>query len=162
MASDDTNSRIDSLIPHRAPMSLIDEVVSFDRAEGSLVAAFAARREWCENWAAIEYMAQTAAALAGAADIADGHVGPPRPGFLLGTRRMDLALDRFEPGRRYTAKAKRVFADDETASFECEVLDGDAVVAMATLNAFRPPDAEGFLRAQRGAGAKSDSGGGIA
>ena len=149
MASEAEMPSVEDLIPHRAPMALIDEVVSVDLAAGTLVAAFSARREWSESWAAVEYMAQTAAALAGAADRAAGHVGAPRPGFLLGTRRMDLALARFEPGRRYTAKATSVFADADSASFECEIMDGDAVVASATLNAFRPPDAAAFLAGQR-------------
>lgn len=141
---------VEDLIPHRAPMALIDEVVSSDLAAGSLVAAFAARREWCENWAAIEYMAQTAAALAGAADLAAGHTGAPRPGFLLGTRRMDLAIDRFTPGKRYLCTAKLAFSDASAASFECAVEDAGKVVASATLNAFRPDDVSAFLSAQRG------------
>ena len=141
--------RVEVLIPHRAPMALVDEVVSFDREAGCAVVAFKARREWSEPWAAIEYMAQASAVLAGAADIADGHVGPPRPGFLLGTRRLELFLPRFEPGKRYVAKAKSVFADSDSASFECEILDGETVVARATLNAFRPPDAAAFMQAQR-------------
>jgi predicted hotdog family 3-hydroxylacyl-ACP dehydratase len=130
-------------------MALIDEVVSVDLSKGTIVAAFAARREWSENWAAIEYMAQAAAALVGAADRAKGYSGAPRPGFLLGTRRLELSLARFEPGKRYEARAKSVFADADSASFECEIADGAVIVARATLNAFRPPDAAAFLEGQR-------------
>lgn len=139
----------ESLIPHRAPMVLIDEVVAFDAAACTLSAEFAARREWSESWAAIEYMAQASAALAGAMDIAEGREGGPRPGFLLGTRRLELDLPRFEPGRRYTVNVTRTFDDTESASFDCEIADGDAVVARATLNAYRPPDASAFLDSSR-------------
>jgi len=140
---------LDDLLPHRPPMTLLDEIVSVDLAEGTLVAAFAGRREWRGNWVAIELMAQAAAALAGAADRAEGYAGPPRPGFLLGTRRLTLDLDAFEPGHRYRVRATRVFSDAESASFDCAVLDGERTVAAATLNAYRPPDVAAFLAAQR-------------
>jgi len=136
---------VDSLVPHRQPMSLLDEIVSFDMAEGTLSAAFSARREWAENWSAIEYMAQAAAALVGAADREGGYDGPPKPGFLLGTRKLELDFPRFEPGRRYVATARSVFVDGAAASFDCEILDGERVLARATLNAYRPEDIAAFM-----------------
>ncbi len=133
--------RVEDLVPHRGRMVLIDEVVSFDEGGRALVAAFAARREWSENWAAVEYMAQAAAALAGIVDRLGGYDGPPKPGFLLGTRRLELALERFEPGRRYLVRAANVFSDAESASFECEITDeSGASLARATINAYRPSD----------------------
>jgi predicted hotdog family 3-hydroxylacyl-ACP dehydratase len=140
---------LDDLLPHRPPMTLLDEVVSVDLAEGTLVAAFAGRREWSGNWVAIELMAQAAAALAGAADRAEGRDGPPRPGFLLGTRKLTLDLPAFTVGARYTVRAHSVFRDTESASFDCAVLDGARTVATATLNAYRPPDVAAFLAGQR-------------
>lgn len=139
-----SSSPVEDLIPHRPPMSLIDEVVSFDRDAGAIEVRFRARREWCESWAAVEYMAQAAAALSGAADREAGYGGPPRPGFLLGTRRMDLFITRFEPGREYLAAARTAFSDGNAASFECEILDGGKSVARAVLNAFRPDVTDGF------------------
>ena len=139
---------VESLVPHRPPMSLLDEIVSCDMKEGPLSAAFSARREWAENWSAIEYMAQAAAALAGAADRAGGYEGPPKPGFLLGTRKMGLDFDRFEPGKRYIARTRSVLIDEEAGSFECEIADGERVLARATLNAFRPPDFGKFIKEQ--------------
>ena len=146
-----SSSPLDDVLPHRKPMVLIDEIVAFDAAAGSLTAAVTATREWCENWTAIEFMAQTAAALAGKVDRLGGYEGPARPGFLLGTRRLDLDLDRFEVGARYLVTATCAFSDAETASFECVVTqarDG-AVVAKATLNAYRPQDIRGFMAVQR-------------
>lgn len=140
---------LDEVLPHRPPMTLIDGVVSVDSEARLLKAFVVARREWSENWVAIELMAQTAAALAGHVDRAEGYTGPARPGFLLGTRRLDLSVPRFEPGRRYEITAKCVFNDAESASFECEVTDGEAVVAKATLNAYRPQDVGAFLEGQR-------------
>lgn len=144
-----SSSELEDLLPHRPPMTLIDEVVAFDVESRSLTAAVTARREWCENWVAIELMAQTAAALAGRFDRESGYQGPPRPGFLLGTRKLDLRIPRFEPGRRYLIKATNVFADSEAASFDCEITDAGEAVATATLNAYRPEDMSAFLAEQR-------------
>ena len=129
-------------------MLLIDEIVSFDETARELTAATTIRPEWRENWSAIELMAQASAALAGMSDKLAGHVGPARPGFLLGTRRLTLEVPAFEAGKRYLVTAKDVFGDDEAASFECTVRDGETVVARATLNTFRPRDVAVFLAEQ--------------
>ena len=136
---------LDDVLPHRAPMQLISEIVSVDLAAKKLTAAVDVTAAWCENWAAIEFMAQTAAALAGIGDRANGWQGAPRPGFLLGTRRLDLAIDRFEVGRRYLVTAENTFGDEEAASFTCEIKDGEKTVASAILNAYRPADAASFV-----------------
>ena len=144
-----SSSPLDDVLPHRRPMVLIDEIVSFDPDAGALTAAVTAKREWCENWVAIEFMAQTAAALAGKVDRAEGYEGPARPGFLLGTRRLELDIDRFVVGERYLVKAKCAFSDAETASFDCAIVQGDRTVAKASLNAYRPQDVLNFMEEQR-------------
>lgn len=135
-------SNLEDLIPHRDAMVLIDEVVSCDLAAATLTAAVTIKPQWQENWAAIEFMAQTAAALAGAADRADGWKGDPRPGFLLGTRKLELFIDRFTVGHRYLITAHNAFHADGAASFECEIHDGTTLVAKATLNAYRNENGE--------------------
>ena len=142
--------RLEDILPHRPPMRLIDEVVSFDEAAREAVVAATIRPEWSGNWVAIELMAQAAAALAGIFDRLSGMTGPARAGFLLGTRRLTLDVPRFETGRRYLVSAKAVFCDADAASFECAVRDGEAVVARAILNAYRPADVGEFLDQQRG------------
>ena len=82
--------RVEDVLPHRPPMMLLDEIVSVDEEDRSLVARATIRKEWSENWAAIELMAQAAAALAGVSDRISGSTLPARIGFLLGTRRMKL------------------------------------------------------------------------
>ena len=80
-------------------------------------------------------------------DLASGT--EPRPGLLLGTRKLVLGLDRFEAGRTYHVTAVNAFWDADAASFECTVRDeSGAEVASAVLNAYRPPDLEGFLKEQ--------------
>ena len=130
-------------------MILIDEVVGFDAAARSLTAAVTVKSAWCENWVAIEFMAQTAAALAGVIDRRERPGQPARPGFLLGTRRLNLALDRFVVGKRYLVTAEAVFSDGEAASFACAIREAEGrEVACATLNAVRPDDLSAFMREQ--------------
>lgn len=148
--------RLEDVLPHRPPMVLLDEIVSVDEKDRSLVATATARGEWSENWSAIELMAQAAAALAGVFDRASGSDRPARPGLLLGTRRITFAVPSFEVGRKYTVTARDVFSDAESASFECTVRDGDAVLASAVLNAYRPSDLDAFMAGQHATGERAE------
>lgn len=137
---------VTELVPHRPPMVLIDEILDFDEESRSLTAAIDVREEWKGNYVAIEYMAQTAAAVAGYFDKLENSARPARPGFLLGTRRLTLDLPEFKVGARYLVKATNEFVDENSAAFSCSIEDASgAVVATATLNAFRPDDIGTFL-----------------
>jgi len=147
---------LEELLPHRPPMVLIDAVESFDAEAKRLVARVTIGEnqlffdgKGVPNWVAIEYMAQTAAALVGYYDrhVAPGQ--PVRPGLLLGTRKLDLKLERFEAGRTYRIAVENAFSDSDAASFVCSIEDDTgATVATANLNAYRPPDMEKFLKEQ--------------
>ena len=88
---------LEELLPHRPPMLLIDAVEEFDPEAKSLTARvtvapgqifFVAGPDGAggvPNWVAIEYMAQTCAALAGCWDRHVAPDRPARPGLLLGT-----------------------------------------------------------------------------
>lgn len=147
--------RLEEVLPHRPPMALLDEIVAFDGISRELTAAATIRAEWSENWAAVELMAQAAAALAGSLDRLAGQKGAARPGFLLGTRRLTLDISRFEIGRRYLVTARGAFDDDAAASFDCDVRDGATVVARAVLNAYRPADVDEFFSGRPAAGNSS-------
>ena len=147
---------LDELLPHRPPMVLIDSVESFDVEAKRLTARVTIGEnqiffdgEGVPNWAAIEFMAQAAAALAGCFDKERDPARPARPGLLLGTRRLDLCVESFAAGRTYRVTAASTFWDDETAAFACTVVDdAGTVVAEAALNAFRPPDFGTFIKEQ--------------
>ena len=151
-----TQFPLEDLLPHRPPMVLLDGVESFDAAAMRLVARVTIREGqlfYAEggvpNWVAIEYMAQTAAALVGYYDrhVAPGQ--PVRPGLLLGTRKLDLKLEQFEAGKTYHVVAENAFSDSDAASFVCRIEDDTGeTVATANLNAYRPPDMEQFLKEQ--------------
>ena len=153
---------LDDLLPHRPPMVLIDAVEAFDAEARSLKARVVITPEQMfffrgrsgggvPSWAAIEYMAQASAALVGLWDRMQTPQRPSRPGLLLGTRRLELRLDRFEEGGTYHVTAENAFCDSDAASFACAIMDDDGKeVATATLNAYRPPDIAQFLKEQTG------------
>ena len=152
------NWSLEELLPHRAPMVFLDAVESFDSVERSLTATvsitpahvlYSPTLGGVPNWAAIEFMAQAAAALAGCFDKDRDPAKPVRPGLLLGTRRLTLHADSFAAGRTYRVTAASTFWDAETAAFACTVVDdAGAVVAEAALNAYRPPDFGAFIKEQ--------------
>jgi predicted hotdog family 3-hydroxylacyl-ACP dehydratase len=135
--------KVEDLIPHRPPMVLIDRIDSVDLSAGRVEASFIAREEWRGNWFALEYMAQTAAALAGAFDRQGGENDVGRPGLLLGTRKLELGIMEFIPGEEYSVEAVREYVDGDSAAFACTVrpkgASGDAPCCMAVLSAYRPP-----------------------
>lgn len=149
---------LDELLPHRAPMVFLDGVESFDADARSLTATasitpkhvlYSQALGGVPNWAAIEFMAQASAALAGCFDVAQEPGRPARPGLLLGTRRLDLHVESFVSGRTYRVTASCAFWDADAAAFDCKIFDeSGAVAAEATLNAYRPPDFREFLMEQ--------------
>ena len=147
---------LEDLLPHRPPMVLIDGIESFDAAEKRLVARVTITENQLfytaggvPNWVAIEYMAQAAAALVGCHDKYLAPDRPVRPGLMLGTRKMELRLTRFEAGKTYHIMAENVFNDADAASFACSIEDeAGTTVATATLNAYRPPNMEQFMKEQ--------------
>lgn len=88
---------------------------------------------------ALEYMAQTMAALVGLKRRRMRLA--PRIGFVLGSRSIDVGVDRFVRGERYRVDAEMVFTDGSFASFDVRIVAGDGTVAAkGRLNAFEPED----------------------
>ena len=145
---------VSTLLPHRAPMVLIDRVTAFDAAERTVTAevTISPNQVFFDGtgvpaYVAIEYLAQTAGALVGLYDRAAGRA--PRPGLLLGTRRLDLACAHFPAGATYRLTATCSFEGDAMAAFACAMTDAaGARVATAELTAYRPPDIATFLQEQ--------------
>src|SRR5258707_6077248 len=112
------------LLPHRPPMILLDEVVSWDGT--TLAAALTIRpdtlfleAEGVPAHIGIEYMAQTCGAFAGAQAVDAGR--EVRIGFLLGTRRYVAHRPWYRLGERLTVTASLVYADDSMANFEVRI-----------------------------------------
>ena len=93
---------VESVLPHAAPMILIDEAVrTGDAAAESTVHVtedamfYDAEAGGVPSYVGIEYIAQTVAAHAGAAAVANGD--PVRVGFLLGTLERAFRIRRCAP-----------------------------------------------------------------
>ena len=92
----------------------------------------------------LEYMAQAVGALVGL--VARSRGEPIVVGYLLGTRELDLPIERFEVGDQLTVAAERLFGESELGSYRCSVSRRGEVVASAVLNVFRSTDEEVPLR----------------
>jgi predicted hotdog family 3-hydroxylacyl-ACP dehydratase len=137
-------------------MILIDEIISFSKEEKKIEVSVLIKEEnifydknieGVSNLISIEYMAQASAALAEMSERLKSQPSKPRPGMLLGTRKLNLSLEKFERGKKYFISAKDVFDDGVTASFDCEIRSEDGIeLASASLTAYRPEDFAGFLK----------------
>jgi predicted hotdog family 3-hydroxylacyl-ACP dehydratase len=137
---------IESLVPHRPPMLLLDAVTS--HAETSIECTVTPRADGLfneggtvPNVIAIEYMAQAVAALAGLQHHQAGQA--PRIGYLIGSRQLVLHVEHFRVGEALSVHAQSIWQDRQSAQFECRVQRGAACLAEATLTVYEPPLPDG-------------------
>jgi len=140
---------IDHLVPHRAPMLLVDRILGEEgavtRAEHVIPAdsVFLVPGKGVPTYIAFEMMAQGICATDGLRRWRRGQ--GPELGFLLGCRKFAAARDWLQPGELLTIEAICLL-DGETSSYDCRVLDAEGlVVATATVNVFQPEDIAGYL-----------------
>jgi predicted hotdog family 3-hydroxylacyl-ACP dehydratase len=145
---------IESVVPQRRPMVLIDEIVA--RAIGRIVVMVTIRPtdlffqpgRGMPSHVALEWMAQSCAAFAGCEAIDDG--GAVKIGFLLGTRNFCATRAWFAEGERLYVQALLEYRDDELANFACAVMDSldGPPLASASLNVYQPHDASVLIGGQ--------------
>ena len=134
---------IESLLPHAAPMLMLDQVLSHDA--DSVIAAVTLRPDHpfatpdgVPAHVGIELMAQTCGLWAGIEARTGGEAA--RVGFLLGTRRYKATRPWFAMGERLEIHARVVFRDQGMGVFDCQIKGGDEVVALAQLTVYQPAD----------------------
>ncbi len=140
------------LLPQAPPMLLLDGITGY--GQDWLSASVTVRRDGflCDErgvpaWIGIEYMAQTAAALAGIESHQAG--GQPGIALLIGTRRYRCGVDHFPLAATLETHLRLLFLDEQgIAAFDCEIRAGDQVMATARIKAYRPPDIHVFLKEQ--------------
>ena len=96
------------------------------------------------NYVGIEYMAQSIAALAGVEALLRDDI--IRVGFLLGTRKLQMHLDRFALGESYRTQVTRLYQEESgLAVFDCHIYHQDTLVAQANVNVFQPQDIHAYI-----------------
>ncbi len=142
--------RPEDVLPHDPPMVLItsldassftgDSLSAFvDIDEKSLF--YDSAIDGVPASVALEYMAQTMAALVGLKRRRERL--DVRIGFVLGSRSLKVNVDRFSSGSRYRIDVSLGFTDGSFASFDATIFAPDGTVAArGTVNAFEPEDAD--------------------
>jgi predicted hotdog family 3-hydroxylacyl-ACP dehydratase len=129
---------IDTLIPHKPPMMLIDEIAG-EVDDGVIVIARPNSRAWYANedgsmpaWIGIELMAQAISAWAGLQAYKTGM--PPRKGFLIGTREYKSKSSSFTAGKELFIEVHKVYSESQgLAAFNCLIRDDTTMLAEAVV-----------------------------
>lgn len=127
-----------ALLPHAAPMVLLDEVVAFGARSVRCVVTprdgspFVADG-YVQTIVTLEYMAQAVGVFAGLGAVARGE--PIHCGFIVACRDMELDRERIAVGTRLTVDVEQVWGDARVGQFKCQVHDPDGRrVAWATVS----------------------------
>lgn len=138
---------IEQLLPHRAPMLLLERVTAHDTRGICCETVVGARQALLlddngdlPGWCGIELMAQTIAAWAGMQ--AHQLHEAVRIGMLLGTRKYQSQLPVFTAGSLLRIEAHCLLQDAGMASFECRIWLGDRECATARLSTYQPTEAQ--------------------
>jgi len=149
-----TLPEITTLVPHAAPMLLLDRVLKVDVEQLCAQVTIRADSMFCGEqgvgaWIGIEYMAQAIAAYAGYQALQRGE--RVKVGFLLGTRRYACSRPWFAVGTSLHVEVQQLLqAENGMGSFACTIHDSDTQqeLAQATVSVFQPHDESVFLENQ--------------
>lgn len=136
---------VERLLPHAAPMILIDRIVAIGdtwlEAEVAVSeqSLFAEAGRGVPTWVGIEYLAQSIAAWAGYGAHVGG--GLPQFGFLLGSRKYLASTPWFDFGSTLKVRVELQFRDQGLGVFSGSIAT-DRVLVEATVNVYQP-DAAG-------------------
>lgn len=120
-------------------MILLDEILSYQPPKIRCRVTLREDAMFIESQAvpaivSLEYMAQCAAAYSGMQKRELGST--PQVGYLLGTRKIELKVDRLECGDELEVRARHRWGDSGLASFDCRVIAQGRDVAIATLSVY--------------------------
>lgn len=147
---------MESLVPHRGAMLLVDRAIEADdeHAVAEVVVppdGLFARDGRVPAWVGLEYMAQTIGVWAGTRAKAAGR--DVDIGFLLGTRRYTCSVSEFPAGTKLRMEVRcELIAANGLGHFDCRLLQDGIEVATAQLSVFQPPEGGvAHLEAQKAA-----------
>lgn len=142
------------LLPHAAPMIIIDRVVSASAEYFEAEVVLRPDSLFCDGksvnaWVGIEYMAQAVAAYAGAEALAAGR--PVKIGFLLGTRSYSPRKPSFSVGTVLRIGVKKILHEPGSLSVvECSLRDIEETepLVIANLTVYEVDDLPAYLAEQ--------------
>ena len=143
---------LETLLPHRAPMLLLSEVVGYDETFASALIHiskdspfFDAELGGVPSWVGMEYMAQTIGIWSGCQQLKKNSV--VHAGFLLGSRRYECNSPIFPVGCTLQLSAKLVYHDGSgLGAFDCLIVGDEKITASAQIKAFSPENPRDFVR----------------
>lgn len=149
-APETTFPSIESILPHRGTMLLLD-AVAICTDDLLLASASVDERAWYADaqgampaWIGIELMAQTIAAHVGLLAMRAG--GTALPGVLLGSRRYIAKLPAFFGGTKLFVEAKVLLrSEGGYGAYECTIRQGQIECAEAVIKVFQPDDFQSFI-----------------
>jgi len=141
--------KIADIVPHDPPMVLLDHFVSAD--DNGLIAEvfitdaspFYQDGQGVPAYVGVEYIAQAISAFNGLTNYLSNKA--VKPGFLLGSRKVDLKCPYFPLGATLKIAVNVSFNDGEMAVFDGEIRVEDEVVVTARINAYQPEDPMHFI-----------------
>jgi predicted hotdog family 3-hydroxylacyl-ACP dehydratase len=132
------------LLPHAAPMVLLDEVLAWgdETVRASVRVApdqpFFIPGQGIPAHVGIEWMAQACGLYAGMEALTCGE--PVRLGFLLGSRHYHAIRSWFAEGEVLVVSARMIYREDGLAAFDCVIETAEEQLASARLTVYQPDD----------------------
>lgn len=134
---------IEQLLPHDAPMVLVDRVVDIQAESvhcqvdiGDHHLFFDPKTQSTPAYVGIEFMAQSVAAWSGFHAQQKGEAPPI--GFLLGSRRYQVECDAFKQGQTLDIYAEKVIEDSGMAVFSARLERNGTQIGSCQLNVYVP------------------------
>jgi predicted hotdog family 3-hydroxylacyl-ACP dehydratase len=130
------------LVPHEAPMILVDELVEWSPTHARVRAQVRRGGPFVTDGQLpatilLEYMAQAVAVANGMNARASGRsdsLGMPGIGVLLGVRELNLEIDAVTIGDLLDIHVAHRYSDDALASYDCEVRRAGQTLASGAVN----------------------------
>ncbi len=145
-----TDTPVETLLPHRRPMLLLDRLTEGDATYARSATTVTSDDLFFEAgaglpaWALLEYFAQTAALIGGLE--ARAGAGDVPQGFLLGTRKLECRIGHVPAGVELELEARLKFADGAGMSaYDCRTLNPEYPVT-CVLSVYVPPTSDGAQR----------------
>jgi predicted hotdog family 3-hydroxylacyl-ACP dehydratase len=146
---------VTDLLPHRGRAVLVRRVLAHDAASTACEVDPADSTLWrradgrVQAAVALEYMSQVIAAHGGLSDREAGREA--RPGFFVGSRRLDFRVDSFEPGELLEVTARHLRGSAGMLAFDCAVrranrADGEEPMVSGVLTVYLLESFEALAR----------------